>query len=69
MASPAIILSRISDEPADMRHANVSFGDAGAQACVWFAKSIQEGVPRWASKLGIVDAVPDWKIWRRTEAR
>jgi hypothetical protein len=46
MASPAIIAIRISDEWADMRQANVLFGDAAAQDFVAFVKSIQEGTPR-----------------------
>ena len=46
MASPAVMAVRISDEPTDMRQANVLFGDAVAQDFVAFAKSIQEGTPR-----------------------
>jgi hypothetical protein len=37
---------RISDELTGIRQAKVLFGDAVAQDCVAFAKSIQEGIPR-----------------------
>ena len=40
-----------SDELAEMRQENVLFGVAAAQDGMLFAKSIQEGKPRFASKL------------------
>ena len=43
-ANPAGIAATISDELADLRHENVLFGDAVAQAFMLFAKSIQEGI-------------------------
>ena len=52
----------ISDELAAIRQENVSFGGAVAQDGTLFAKSIQEGRLRFASKLLRVDAVPDSKI-------
>jgi len=54
--------ARISDSLADMRQVNVLFIDAVAQDWMLFAKSIQEGISRYASKIGRVDAVPDSKI-------
>ena len=54
--------ARISDELADMRQENVSFGVAVAQDGTLVAKSIQEGRLRFASKQLRVDAVPDSKI-------
>ena len=52
----------ISDELAVIRQENVLFGVAVAQDGTLFAKSIQEGRLRFASKLLRVDAVPDSKI-------
>jgi hypothetical protein len=52
-----------SDESAAMRQGNVWFGKAVAQDRVFLAKSIQEGVPRWPSKMGRAELVPDWKIY------
>ena len=46
MAIAAFKLAWRSDESAEMRQGNVWFGEALAQDCVLFAKSIQEGVPR-----------------------
>ena len=51
------------EELADMRQENVSFADVVAQDGMAWTKSIQEGVPREASKLGTADAVPDSKIY------
>lgn len=44
IANPAGIAATSSDELADLRHENVLFADAVAQAFMLFAKSIQEGV-------------------------
>jgi len=46
MASPAVMVVRISDELTDMRQVNVLFGNVVAQDFVAFAKSIQEGTPQ-----------------------
>ena len=64
IASPAFMLSRRSDELADMRQENVLSGDSvgAVQAFVSFANSIQEGIARYALKMGSVDPNPDWKI-------
>ena len=65
IASPALIPTRRSDELADMRQENVLSDDNvwAVQGLVLFAKSIQEGVPRFASKMGSVDPNPDWNIY------
>lgn len=65
IASPAFMLSRRSDELADMRQENVLSGDSvgAVQAFVSFANSIQEGIARYALKMGSVDPNPDWKIY------
>ncbi len=65
IAIPALVPTRRSDELADMRQENVLFGDnvGAVQDFVLFAKSIQEGVPRCALKVGRVDPNPDWKIY------
>jgi hypothetical protein len=62
MTKLAFRAARISDSLAERRQANVSFGDAVEQDGTLFAKTIQEGRSRYASKLLRVDAVPDWKI-------
>jgi hypothetical protein len=46
MAIAASRLARRSDESAEMRQENVWFGEAVAQDCALFTKSVQEGVPR-----------------------
>ena len=46
MAKAAFRLVRRSDESAEMRQGNVSFGEAVAQDRVLFAKRVQEGVAR-----------------------
>ncbi len=65
MALPALMPIRSSDELADRRQENVLSGDnlGAVQDCVLFAKSIQEGVPRYALKTGRDDPNPDWKIY------
>ena len=47
-----------------MRQDNVLSGDnvGAVQDFVLFAKSIQEGIARYALKMGSVDN-PDWKIY------
>jgi hypothetical protein len=62
MAKLAFMAGRISDSLADIRQENVLFIDAVAQDGMLFAKSIQEGALRWASKLERANAVPDWRI-------
>jgi hypothetical protein len=65
IAIPALIPTRRPDELADMRQENVLSSDNvwAVQGLVLFAKSIQEGVPRFASKMGSVDPNPDWNIY------
>jgi hypothetical protein len=46
IAKAGFRLARISDESAEMRQGNVSFGEAVAQDRVLFAKRFQEGVAR-----------------------
>ena len=57
--------TRRSDELADMRQENVLSGDnvGAVQDFVLFAKSTQEGIARYALKMGSVDPNPDWKIY------
>jgi hypothetical protein len=63
MAKLAFKAARISASLADMRQESVSFGNAVEQGGTLFAKSIQDGRSRFASKLELLDAVPDSKIY------
>ena len=63
MAKLAFNATRISASLADMTQESVSFGDAVEQDGTLFAKSIQEGRSRFASKVEILDAVPDSRIY------
>ena len=46
MVVDSIRLALRSDESAEMRQGNVSFGEAVAQDWVFLTKSLQKGVPR-----------------------
>jgi len=63
MAKLAFKAARISASLADMRQESVSFGNAVEQDGTLFAKSIHDGRSRFASKLKLLDAVPDSKIY------
>jgi len=63
IAKLAFKAPRISASLADIRQESVLFGDAVEQDGTLFAKSIQEGRSRFASKLGLLEAVPDSKIY------
>jgi hypothetical protein len=65
IAIPAFMPATRSDELADRRQENVLSGDSvgAVHGFVLFAKSIQEGIARFALKMGSVDPNPDWKIY------
>jgi hypothetical protein len=65
MAKLAFKAARMSASLADIRQESVSFGDAVEQDGTLFAKSIQEERSRFASKLELLDAVPDSKIYEK----